>query len=280
MTTKLASLLRAVALAVPLALALHLAAAPLATPTPVRTKPEAKAPAIATLPAGAEPFTAVGVTPPAGWIAVALPGPHRVFVRNGDLAKDNTVKAGSFYLLTSAADAPVLAIAEKDDKTTIKDLAGRFTELSLENRSIVGYIPAPVVSQAAPPPPAPVAANPVPPTPETPRDLATTNPSRPVPPALPPADLARQGGATPDGLPQLFQGTLASTRAPLRPRRPYDYELRDTNGNRYAYLDTSRLVAPQQVESYLDRIVVVYGVARAASGSSDLVIVAENIAAR
>jgi hypothetical protein len=275
MKTKPASLLRAAALAVPLALAVRLAAAPLAAPTPVRTKPDAAAPAIATLPAGAEPFIAVGVPPPAGWIAVALPGPHRVFVRTADLAKDNTVKAGAFYLLTPAADAPALTLAEKGDKTTIRDFAGRFTELSLENRTIVGYIPAPAVSPAAPP----VAANPVPPASEPPRDPVPTAPAR-IPAAPPPADTARQGGATPDGLPQLFQGTLASTRAPLRPRRPYDYELRDTNGNRFAYLDTSRLVAPQQVESYLDRVVVVYGVARAVPNSSDLVIVAENIAGR
>jgi len=43
-----------------------------------------------------------------GWLVIALPGPHRVFVRNGDLAKDNTVKVGSSYLLSTAANAAVL----------------------------------------------------------------------------------------------------------------------------------------------------------------------------
>ena len=245
----------------------RLSAQPLTAPTAVRVRPDATAPVIATLPAGAEPFTAVGVTPPAGWRAVALPGPHRVFVRNGDLAKDNTVKVGSPYLLAAAADGPVVATAEKDDKSSIKDLLGRFTELSLENRTVVGYIPAP--------PPVPVVSQ-TPPATETPRDLATNALARA--PAV--AASASVGSATPDGLPQLFQGTLASTRVPLRPRRAYDYELLDTNGNRFAYLDTSRLLAPVSVESLLDRVVVVYGVARAVPGSPDLVIAAENLAAR
>jgi hypothetical protein len=243
----------------------RLFAQPLAAPATVRVRPDATAPVIATLPAGAEPFTAVGVRPPAGWLAIALPGPHRVFVRNGDLAKDNTVKVGSSYLLSAAANASVLTTAEKSDKTSVKDLTGRFTELSLENRTVVGYIPTP----------APV-VSPTPPATETPRDLATSAPTRA--PAV--AANSSTGSATPDGLPQLFQGTLASTRVPLRPRRAYDYELRDTNGNRFAYLDTSRLVAPVSIESLLDRVVVVYGVARAVPGSPDLVIAAENLAAR
>jgi hypothetical protein len=255
--------------------AARLSAQPLAAPTPVHVRPETTAPFFAILPPGAEPFTAVGVTPPAGWRAVALPGPHRVFVRNGDLAKDNTVKVGSPYLLSTADNAPMLATAEKDDKPSVKDLTSRYyTEFSLD-KSIIGYIPAPVVSRAEPPAPAPV-ASPTPPAPETPRDLATSAPTRA--PAV--AANSSAGSATPDGLPQLFQGTLASTRVPLRPRRAYDYELRDTNGNRFAYLDTSRLVAPVSVESLLDRVVVVYGVARAVPGSPDLVIAAENLAAR
>jgi hypothetical protein len=249
----------------------RLSAQPLTAPTAVRVRPDATAPFFAILPPGAEPFTAVGVTPPAGWRAVALPGPHRVFVRNGDLAKDNSVKVGSPYLLSTADNAPVLATAEKDDKSSIKDFLGRFTELSLDNRTLIGYIP-------APPPPSP-AVSLTPPATETPRDLATTSPSR-TPPGTAPAASSRQSAATPDGLPQLFQGTLASTRVPLRPRRAYDYELRDTNGNRFAYLDTSRLIAPATVESLLDRVVVVYGVARAVPGSPDLVIAAENLAAR
>jgi hypothetical protein len=248
-----------------------LAAAPLAAPTPVRTKAAADAPVVTTLPVGAEPFTAVGVDAPAGWVAVALPGPHRVFVKNGDLAKDLTVVAGAFYLLAPAADAPVLTLAEKGDKTTIKDYVGRFTELSLESRTIVGYIPAPAVSPAEPPAP----VSPVPAA-QPPRDLATA-------PAPAPAPVVNPAPAAPANVvaaPLLFQGTLASTQAPLRPRRPYDYELRDANGNRFAYLDTSRLIVPAQVDGYLDRVVVVYGTARAVPGSSDLVISAESITAR
>lgn len=256
-----------------------LPAAPLTAPTPVRTKADATAPVVTTLPAGAEPFSAVGVDAPAGWLAVALPGPHRVFVRNTDLAKDNTVSAGAFYLLAPAADAPVLTLAEKGDKTTIKGLAGRYTELSLESRTIVGYIPASVAVS----PPAPAVAN-TPPPPAPPRDLAAaaTSGAPPAPASAPVATLPVAAPASTNvvAAPQLFQGTVASTQAPLRPRRPYDYELRDANGNRFAYLDTSRLIAPAQVDSYLDRVVVVYGVARAVPGSSDLVIAAESITGR
>jgi len=77
--------------------------------------------------------------------------------------------------------------------------------------------------------------------------------------------------------PRLFQGMLVSTYSPLRPRRPYAYQLNDRNGDRYAYLDVSRLPPGSSLDTYAGRTVVVYGVAQSVAGQTDMVIAAESL---
>ncbi|HEY9247995.1 MAG TPA: hypothetical protein VIO38_02640, partial [Rariglobus sp.] len=88
------------------------------------------------------------------------------------------------------------------------------------------------------------------------------------------------GDGASSALPRLFQGRFASTYNPLRPRRPYDYQLNDDAGARYAYIDVSKLLATEQINKYLDRTVVVYGTAVAVPGSKDMVVVAESLQLR
>jgi hypothetical protein len=254
--------------------AARLAAAPLAQPANVRTKPDVVAPVITVLPAGTEPFMAVGVSAPAGWLAVALPGPHEVFVRSNDLLKDLSPRPGAnYYLLDRGAEA-LVGTVEKGDTTEMLETQGRHTRFRL-GKALIGYIPAPAVASA------PVAVT-TPPQ-QAPRDL--TAPPAPAISAGQVADPARKPAlAPPRGptaeLPRLFEGTLASTRSALRPRRPYDYELRDTNGVRYAYLDLARLPPTEQADRYVGAVVVIYGTAKSAPGVADMVIVAENLRAR
>ena len=81
-------------------------------------------------------------------------------------------------------------------------------------------------------------------------------------------------------LPRLFQGKFASTYSPLRPRRPYDFQLNDDAGARYAYVDVSKLLATEQINKYVDRTVVVYGTAQSVPGSKDMVVIAESLQLR
>ncbi|MEI6861699.1 MAG: hypothetical protein WCL04_05540, partial [Verrucomicrobiota bacterium] len=121
--------------------AMRLVAGPLAAPTDVHVKPDAATPIILTLPAGTEPFAAVGVTAPAGWLAVALPGSHEVYLRNADQLKNQSPKPGANYLLYDKPPETVVAIAEKGDLAEITGIQGRFSKYRL-SKALIGYIPA------------------------------------------------------------------------------------------------------------------------------------------
>jgi hypothetical protein len=257
----------------------RLAAAPLAAPAAVHVKPDAASPVITTLAAGTEPFNAVGVDAPAGWLAVALPGAHEVYLRNTDQLKDNSPKPGANYLLSNKAPETPVAIAEKGDIAEVIGLPpGRYTKYRL-SKPLIGYIPAPVpaVVAAPPPPPAPAVSQPEPPAPV----VVTTPPptvESPAPAVAPPVVRPPAPAATGE-LPRLFQGTLVSTYSPLHPRRPYAWQLNDRNGERYAYLDTSRLAPGTSPDTYAGRTVVIYGVAQSVAGVPEMVIAAENLQA-
>ena len=78
-------------------------------------------------------------------------------------------------------------------------------------------------------------------------------------------------------LPRLFQGKFVSTRRPFTPRRPYDWQINDAAGVRYAYLDISKLLLTEQIEKYTDREVVVYGVPTALPDGKNIVIKVESL---
>ncbi len=247
------------------AAALH--AAPLAETTPVYAQPDATAAVISSLKPGTEAAVTNDVPAPAGWIAVILAGPHEVYAANKDVTKSLDVRVGSSYLTEAKADAPVLAIAQKDDQTEIIDYRGKWTKFRL-TKPVVGYIKGsikPAVTVASP--------------------SATTSTVTDTPAAAAPTVTA-VGRAAPVGdgasaaLPRLFQGKFASTYSPLRPRRPYDFQLTDDAGARYAYIDVSKLLATEQLTKYTDRTVVIYGTARAVPGSKDMVVVAESLQLR
>jgi hypothetical protein len=73
-------------------------------------------------------------------------------------------------------------------------------------------------------------------------------------------------------LSQLFEGTLASTRAMLEPRRPYHWQLLDASGKRIAYVDLSKLLLTEQIANYAGHAVVVLGSISPVKESNDLVI--------
>jgi hypothetical protein len=243
--------------------------APLAVTTAVHSKPDATLPAISYLKAGTDPVPASGVAtvPPPGWIAVELKGPFEGFVENKDLAKSLDVKPGAPIRLAPKADAAVLTLAEEADRTTITGIRGKWTQISLD-RKIIGYAfvgATPASSVSAPAVPAPTAPPPV-----SPGVYGVTSAGQPAP-------TVSLGNGGVNGLPRQYSGRLVSTRRPFAPRRPYDHALNDEAGRRYAYVDVSRLLQPEQMEKYLDLNVVVFGTAATTTDGREIVIRIESI---
>lgn len=266
-----------------------LSAAPLTSSTAVHARPDAAAPVIATLNAGTEPTPAVGIALPlsSGWAAIELPGTHDAYIQNKDLQKDLEVRPGAAFRKSPKLDAPVLTTKEAGDEVSITGYHGKWTQVKV-TKKIVGYIqgwsgpssPANVAKTPAPTPPPPAPAN----------KPATPAPFSPAPGA--PAAVASGGAGQPgqmvslgDGgsasLPRLFQGKFVSTKSLLRPRRPYDFQLNDSAGERYVYLDVSRLLQTEQIEKYIDHTVTVYGTAKPLpSSGKDIVVEVESLQLR
>jgi len=263
------------------ALNVGLQAAPLTEATPVYAKADAAAPVLATLKAGTEPaITVDGSNVPAGWTAVTLAGPHEVYAANKDVSKALDVRPGSPYLTEPKTGSPVFAIAEKGDQTEITDYRGKWTKFRL-SKPVTGFIKSPA-KPATPPALAAKTSAPAPAAAVTPAPIKDA----PTAAAVPTPAVVNIGRAAPVGdggssvLPRLFQGKFASTYNPLRPRRPYEFQLTDDAGARYAYVDISKLLATEQLNKYVDRTVVVYGTARAVPGSTEMVVVAESLQLR
>jgi hypothetical protein len=115
-----------------------------------------------------------------------------------------------------------------------------------------------------------VANAPLAPAPITPVAYGVTTAGRPAPMV----NLGDGGSST---LPRQFQGKFVSTRNPFRPRRPFDWALNDDAGERYAYLDVSKLLLTEQLDKYVDHHVLVYGAAKAVPGGKDIVIEVESL---
>jgi hypothetical protein len=253
-------------------------AAPLTAPTAVHTKPDEKSPTVTVLNAGTEPAMPKGatLTPPAGWMAIDLPGPHTAYVQNKDLLKNLDVTPGAPIYLEPKADAGVLTIAERADKTEINGVINSKWSRIVLNKNLVGYIkavpasavaPAPVIAPAPTTPPAPA---PISPSPVAPVAYGTSTTGQAVP-------IINMGDGGSQSLPRSFQGRFVSTRRAFTPRRPYDWALNDESGRRYAYLDISQLLQTEQIEKYTDHVVLIYGTARATPDGKDILIQVESL---
>lgn len=250
-------------------------AAPLAGTTAVHTKADESSPAITYLKAGTEPVPVAGAlaTTPAGWLAVELPGPFEGYVLNKDIKKNLDVSIGAAIHLAPKNESGVLTTMEPGDKAEITGLHGRWTQLQVEKKitgyihlgAAPGYLPPVATTPATSAAPAPLAPAPVPAT-----AYGVTTAGKPAPML----NLGDAGGAT---LARLFQGRFVSTRSAFKPRRPYDWALNDDAGKRYAYADISKLLLTDQIEAYVDHVVVVYGAARPVPGTKDIVIEVESL---
>jgi hypothetical protein len=270
-----------------------LAAAPLSKTTAIHAQPNASSPAIAVLNAGAEPVLATNANAPAGWTAVELAGPHEVYVQNKDILKSLDVRPGASFYTAPKADAPVLTTMSKGDVAEISGLHGRWTQIKLQKK-VIGYIGDDTISQPAP---APIVTNPVnapvgvnanvnvvktpvsnvsssPVSPVSASPVQVYNaPVQPVSPATASSTLSPAAAAA---LPRMFEGVFVPAKRFLA-YKPYEYQLNDRAGERYAFLDVSRLSKAEPIEKYLNRTVTIYGTAKAIEDTKDIVIEVDSI---
>lgn len=248
-------------------------AATLDVAAPAYASPDEKAVVLGT----AQPGARITATPaPSGWMAVELAGPHTVYVTDKETTKNMEVRPNASYHAAPDAKSPVLGLAGENDAAEWADMApNRFNKFSLK-KPIVAYV------RVAPTPVAPVVTEPV-----------VTNTVAPAPAAQPyddstavlrndiPANSpvpAGQGlGAGEPRLARTFFGVVASTRTPLRPRRPFDFQLNDSSGNRIAYLDVSRLLQTEQIDAFGGRPVSIFGTAEPLGTGKEIVIRVETL---
>ena len=226
----------------------------LATAQPAYASPSETAPILGTAKAGSRLATSAA---PSGWQAVELAGPHTVYVMEKDTLKNFDVRPGAAYYAAPKADAPVIGLAGDNDPAEFADIAGRFNKFSLK-KSIVAYVrvaPVPVAPVAGAEPQIAVTETPAP----APMDSSST--LRNDIPANTPVVPGHGLEAGEPRLARTFFGTVASTRNPLRPRRPYDFQLNDASGTRIAYLDISKLLLTERIEAFIDRPVALFGTA-------------------
>jgi hypothetical protein len=243
-----------------LAGAAALNAATLSVATAVQSQPDPSSAVIVVLAAGTEqptPSDKVGV-PPAGWIAVEVAGPFQGYVKNKDLSKQLDVVPGANVLVAPKDGSGVLTVFAKGDKAEITGLHGGWTQVSLD-KTLVGYIQ---VSPSAPTSVAPAAA------PAAAPAVATA----PAPAAAAPASPFTSAENGDVRLSRLYEGTLASTKSILMPKRPYDWQIQDASGKRIAYVDLTKLLLTDRIENYDGHGVVLLGSLEPVKDTDDLVI--------
>lgn len=216
-------------------------AEPLARTASVYARPEPSATVLGVIAAGTEPQPALNPAEPApyGWMAVEFAGTHTLFVDNKDVAKNLDVKPGAFFYLRPDRRSPVVATMQPGDKAelaVLTDPASGFTPYKVE-KPVTGYI-------------------------KLSSNLTSAATALPV---RTPVILSGPAASTEIGrsaLPRFFEGRFAATQNFLGYKHPYNFQLLDPTGNRFAYLDVSRLLLTDKIELYQDRVVIIYGTGR------------------
>jgi hypothetical protein len=247
-----------------LAFAATLAADTLKTDTAVFVQTDPKSPVLARLKAGST-ITVVGDAP-AGWRRVEVSGPFEAYAQSRDITKGLEVREGGNIYAAPRKDAQLLAVAAPGDRTEVIGLAGGdWCQVRLEKK-LQGFI---AIGEAAN-----IAADTKPVAPAAP---VTAPPPAPAGPVTAVGHPVAMTGNTAD-TPRLFAGTLVLARRPiLNPNPPYDYQLTDSTGRRFAYVDTKRLLLTDKIETFLDREISLTGTVRNTVDGKDLVIAAESM---
>jgi hypothetical protein len=247
------------ALAVGLPLAVLSAADILPADTAVFLQPDAKSFVLSRLKAG-NTIIYTGDAP-AGWRRVELSGTFEAYVLTRDLTKGLDIKVGANVLTEPKKDASVLTVAQEGDKSELVGLAKNsdFCQIKIEKK-LQGFIA--VGANANLPADSRVVLNSAPTSP-----ASSSAVGRAVPIAGNSADM-----------PRLFAGRLVlARRAIINPNPPYDYQVVDSSGRRFAYVDMRRMPATEKIDPFIDRDVSITGTVRNTVDGKDIVIAAESI---
>ena len=252
--------LRRLGLAGALAFAATLSAETLLTDTAVFVQTDPKSPVLTRLKAGST-VTVVGEAP-AGWRRIEVNGPFEAYAQSRDITKGLEVREGGHIYAAPRKDAQLLAVAAAGDKSEVIGLAGGdWCQIRLEKK-LQGFI---AVGETAN-----VSADAKPMLPVT----AAPLPAGPVTAVGRPVAMSANTADTP----RLFAGTLVLARRPLlNPNPLYDYQLTDSTGRRFAYVDTRRLLLTDKMETFVDREITITGTVRNTVDGKDLVIAAESM---
>jgi hypothetical protein len=276
-----------------LAAGFALRAAPLAGDAIIYSSPETTARITGTLAAGTEPppvTSPLAVALPEGWQAVERADSLECWVRDNDLNKELNIKPGALLHAAPSAESPVIGTMAAGDLSELTDIQGRWAQMHYTKRTL-GYIQtgtaggatAATVTVARTSVPAQETSTPAPssePKPAQPQSQPQLQP-QPQPQTtattttIVTTTAVRDGTPTP--MPRSFEGTFAITRRVFGMRRPYDYQLNDSTGERFAYLDLSAVTTNQRPEIYQGRTVIIYGAMQPVPGSKDIVIRVETL---
>jgi len=119
-----------------LASATILSAQPLERDATVYAAADPSAPVVGSLAKGTTPELAAADAPD-GWLAVLVPGPHDIYVRNGDVGKNLDIKPGASLYEAPDTSSPVLGKMEAGDRAELKGLRGDWTLYSYEDPLVV-----------------------------------------------------------------------------------------------------------------------------------------------
>ncbi|HWA28999.1 MAG TPA: SH3 domain-containing protein [Lacunisphaera sp.] len=203
---------------------------------------------------------------PAGWRRVEITGTFVGYAHNPDITKGMDVREGANILTEPRKDAPILTVSQPGDKTPVTGLVNNkpdWCQISVEKK-LQGFIATSANANVPTEAPKPLPAVAAPAAPAGP----VTTAGRPVPMTGNTADMPRQ-----------LAGRLVLARRPiLNPNPLYDYQLVDSNGRRFAYVDTKRLVLTDKIENFLEREITITGTVRNTVDGKDLVVAAESMA--
>jgi len=291
---------------------LALRATPLASDTPIYEEPDTDSMIIGTVAAGTEPLPPfrglymIGV--PGGWDVVGIDTSQDCWVRDNDLDKRLNVKLGTLLRAAPDADAAVIGKMEPGDLGEKCDTKGKWVQVRYSKR-IKGYILKPitidtpasgltststtsilvgaatVTCTATATAPAIVTATTLATAAEVlPKSrylyvnrskqyIGGTNPYFDNQAALMtemqqlPAKIIT--GDTLPPMPRSFEGTFARTRGVFVAL----YQLNDSTGKHFAYLDLGDMSATQHPETFEGKTVIIYGTMLPMPNSKNVLII-------
>ena len=81
--------------------------------------------------------------------------------------------------------------------------------------------------------------------------------------------------------PRYFEGKMVSSHHTFALRNSiFAWEIQDSTGARIAYLDLEKIMQTEQIESYVDHQIQVYGIPRLEVGSDAIVVSVESLQAK